>query len=74
LQAPIDKSDGCSFNGALRRFALLGAAGLLIATIGAVVACLAKRFPAHTETAETAAGFLLLGGFALIGCALPVMI
>jgi hypothetical protein len=52
---------------------MIGAAGLLIVTIGSVVACLSKRFP-HTETVETAAGFLLLGGFALIGCALPVMI
>jgi hypothetical protein len=54
--------------------AMVGAAGLLIATIGSVVACLSKRFPANTETVETVAGFLLLGGFALIGCALPVMI
>ena len=53
---------------------MIGAAGLLIATIGTVAACLAKRFPAHMETVETAAGFLLLGGFALIGYALPVMI
>jgi hypothetical protein len=53
---------------------MIGAAGLLIMTIGSVVACLSKRFPAHTEAVETAAGVLLLGGFALIGCALPVMI
>jgi hypothetical protein len=54
--------------------AMVGAAGLTIATIGAVVACLAKRFPSRTETVETVAGALLLGGFALIGCALPAMI
>jgi hypothetical protein len=54
--------------------AMVAAAGLLVVTIGTVVACAAKRFPAKTETVETAAGFLLLGGFALIGCALPVMI
>jgi hypothetical protein len=54
--------------------ALIAAVGLLVATIGAVVACTAKRFPAHTETVARVAGFLLLGGFALIGCALPVMI
>ena len=53
---------------------MVGVAGLLIVTIGSVVACLAQRLPAHVETVETAAGFLLLGGFALIGCALPVMI
>jgi putative Ca2+/H+ antiporter (TMEM165/GDT1 family) len=52
---------------------MIGAAGLLVVTIGSVAACLAKRFPAHTVRVETAAGFLLLGGFALMGCALPVM-
>jgi len=54
--------------------AMVGAAGLLIVTIGSVAACLSKRFPAHSESVETVAGFLLLGGFALMGCALPVMI
>jgi len=53
---------------------MVGAAGLLIVTIGSVAACLSKRFPAHSESVETVAGFLLLGGFALMGCALPVMI
>jgi hypothetical protein len=53
---------------------MVGAAGLFIVTIGSVVACLSKRFAANTEMVETVAGFLLLGGFALIGCALPVMI
>ena len=54
--------------------AMIGAAGLLIVTIGSVVACLSKKFPGNTEAVETVAGFLLLGGFALMGCALPVMI
>jgi hypothetical protein len=54
--------------------AMVGAAGLLIVTIGSVVACLSKRFPAKAETVQTFAGYLLLGGFALIGCALPIMI
>jgi hypothetical protein len=54
--------------------AMVGAVGLLIVTIGGVAACLSKRFPAHAETVETFAGYLLLGGFALIGCALPAMI
>jgi hypothetical protein len=53
---------------------MVGATGLVIATIGGVVACLSKRFPANTETVETVAGFLLLSGFALMGSALPVMI
>jgi hypothetical protein len=54
--------------------AMIGIAGLLIATIGGGIACVSHRFPAHVEAIETAAGVLLLGGFALIGCALPVMI
>ncbi len=49
-------------------------AGLISVTSGTVVAFLATRFPAHIEAIETAAGALLLGGFALIGCALPTMI
>jgi hypothetical protein len=53
---------------------MVGAAGLVVVTIGSVVACLSNRFPAHVEAVETAAGVLLLGGFALIGFALPVMI
>jgi hypothetical protein len=53
---------------------MVGAAGLVIVTIGSVVACLSKRIPGNTQTVETVAGFLLLGGFALVGCALPVMI
>jgi hypothetical protein len=40
----------------------------------AVVAFAAERLPAHAETVETFAGFLLIGGFALIGSALPVVL
>jgi hypothetical protein len=54
--------------------AMVGAAGLFVAMMGSVAACMARRFPAHVEAVETAAGFLLLGGFALIGCALPALI
>jgi len=49
-------------------------AGLFSVTGGTVVAYFAARFPARIEVIETAAGALLLGGFALIGCALPAMI
>jgi len=49
-------------------------AGLFTVTGGAAVAYLAARFPAYIEAIETAAGVLLLGGFALMGCALPAMI
>lgn len=53
---------------------MVGAIGLFIATLGGIAACLGKRFPAHMEIVETAAGVLLLSGFALVGCALPAMI
>jgi len=53
---------------------MAGLAGLLGVAGGSVVAYLAERFPVHIETIETAAGVLLLGGFALIGCALPAMV
>lgn len=53
---------------------MAGAIGLFGVLVGAIVAGASKRFPADIETIESAAGFLLLGGFALIGCALPVMI
>jgi hypothetical protein len=42
--------------------------------VGAIVAYASQRFPARAEALETGAGFLLIGGFALAGCALPVMI
>ena len=57
-----------------RENAVVGTLGLLSVTIGAVVACLAERFPAHIEALETGAGALLLGGLALASCALPVII
>jgi len=53
---------------------MLGAAGLFSVMTGSVAAYLSERFPAHVEAVETAAGILLLGGFALIGGALPTMI
>ena len=49
-------------------------AGLFSVTGGSAVAYLARRFPARAEAIEAMAGALLLGGFALIGCALPAMI
>lgn len=48
--------------------------GALSVAGSAVAAHLAKRFPARIEAIETAVGVLLLGGFALIGCALPAVI
>jgi hypothetical protein len=48
--------------------------GLAIVMFGAITAYFSTRFPAKAEAIETAAGFLLIGGFALIGCALPLMV
>jgi hypothetical protein len=53
---------------------MIGAAGLLCVLLGAVIAYFAERFPAHVETLETGAGVLLIGGLALAGSALPIML
>jgi len=54
--------------------AMLGIAGLLGVVAGGVLAYFAERLPAHTEFLETAAGILVLGGFALAGYAMPPII
>jgi hypothetical protein len=47
---------------------------LFTVALGATFARFAERVPQiSTETIETAAGFLLIGGFAAIGCALPMI-
>lgn len=53
---------------------MVAVSGLLSAMTGVVAACLARRWPAHAQTIEMAAGGLLLGGFALVGWALPAMV
>jgi hypothetical protein len=57
-----------------RENAVVGILGLLSVMTGAVVAYLAKRFPAHIEALQTGAGALLLGGLALASCGLPVIL
>jgi hypothetical protein len=42
--------------------------------VGAITAAFAERMLSRDETIETVAGFLLLGGFTLIGSALPVVL
>jgi hypothetical protein len=52
-------------------------AGMLSLTslaFGAAIASMADRFPTHTELLETSAGALLIGGLALLGSALPVIL
>lgn len=53
---------------------MLGIVSLINVTFGAVAAYVAKRLPARAEMIETCAGFLLIGGFALIGSALPIVL
>lgn len=53
---------------------MLAAAGLFSVINGVAAACFARRWPAHAQTIETAAGALLFGGFALVGWAAPAMI
>jgi hypothetical protein len=53
---------------------MLGLAGSLSVMAGGVIACLSARFPAHIEALETAAGIMLIGGFALASCAFPAML
>lgn len=53
---------------------MIGILGLLSVMSGTAIAYLAKRFPAHIELLESGAGALLLGGFALASCALPVIL
>jgi hypothetical protein len=42
--------------------------------LGGTTACLAERFPAYMPAMQTVAGILLIGGLALIGSGLPVLI
>jgi hypothetical protein len=46
---------------------------LFTVALGAALAQLADRVTVRTETMEAAAGFMLLGGFASIGCALRML-
>lgn len=52
-------------------FALVG---WLSVVGGAAMASLSDRFAAHVEALETGAGLLLIGGLALVGCGLPVIL
>ena len=53
---------------------MIGALGMFSVLNGAVVAYLAERFPAHAEALRTCAGIMLIGGLALSGYALPVIL
>jgi hypothetical protein len=53
---------------------MLAIAGLFSVITGVVGACFAGQWPARAQNIETAAGALLLGGFALFGWAMPAMV
>lgn len=53
---------------------MVSIAGLLSVAGSAAAAYFADRLSLRVDTIETAAGVFLIGGFALIGCALPAMI
>jgi hypothetical protein len=53
---------------------MLSIVSLIKMRFGAAAAYAAERLPARAEMIETCAGFLLIGGFALIGSTLPVVL
>ena len=53
---------------------MIAVLGLVSVVAGGAVAYFAERFPAQVEALETGAGVLLLGGFALWGSALPILV
>ena len=53
---------------------MLAVVGILSVVSGAVLACMSRRFPAHVRTIEIGAGLLLMCGFALASCALPIIL
>lgn len=50
------------------------ALGFAVVMFGALTAYLSSRRPGEAQMVETAAGILLIAGFALIGSALPVVV
>jgi hypothetical protein len=53
---------------------MLGAVSFISVVLGTAAAVVAERFPAHIEAIETGAGVLLIGGIALAGSFLPVVL
>jgi hypothetical protein len=53
---------------------MVAAISVISVVLGAGVAYFADRYPAHVEALETGAGVLLIGGLALLGSGLPVVL
>jgi len=51
-----------------------GIVNFIGATVRTVMAYVTERLPTRVEAIETGAGFLLIGGLALIGSALPILL
>jgi hypothetical protein len=51
-----------------------GIVSVINGTFGAVTAYVAGCLPTRAEAFETGAGFLLIGGFMLLGSALPAVL
>jgi putative Mn2+ efflux pump MntP len=68
VESKIESSKEQSMAGVLSLMSLMSM------VLGAAIAYLADRFPAHVEALETSAGALLIGGLALLGCALPTIL
>ncbi len=53
---------------------MVAATSLIGMLSGTAAAYFADRLPRNRETIETCAGFLLIGGLALLGAALPAVL
>jgi len=53
---------------------MLGVVSFISVVAGAAAAAVAERFPNYIEAVETCAGVLLIGGIALAGSFLPVVL
>ena len=53
---------------------MIGVLGIIGAACGSAAAYFADRLPRDRETIETCAGFLIIGGLALLGAALPAVL
>jgi len=53
---------------------MIAAISVVSLALGAGIAYVAERYPAHVEALETGAGALLIGGLALLGSGLPTVL
>jgi predicted transcriptional regulator len=69
----IDRYQECGSENLEERF-MIAAVSVISVVLGAAIAYVADRYPAHVEALETSAGVLLIGGFALLGSSLPAVL